>query len=99
VKLSATPGYRGCYEGRAARDSVHHQDAARPWLLGAFLEAWGRVRGSSYEIKQEARRRCLEPLLDHAERIGVGTCQRSPTATRRMRRATVCSRLGRSARR
>jgi predicted glycogen debranching enzyme len=66
------PGYCGRYEGGpAARDSAYHQGTVWPWLLGPFVDAWVRVRGSSDESRQEARRRFLEPLLDHAGRIGL----------------------------
>ncbi len=63
------PGYRGRYQGGVAeRDGAYHQGTAWPWLLGAFIEAWVRLRGPA----EEARRRFLAPLLEHLERAGLG---------------------------
>ncbi len=40
------PDYRGRYEGGPLeRDGAYHQGTAWPWLLGAFVDAWVRVRG------------------------------------------------------
>jgi hypothetical protein len=33
-----------------------------PWLMGPFVEAWLRVRGSTAEAKREADTRFLVPL-------------------------------------
>jgi predicted glycogen debranching enzyme len=56
-------GYRGRYEGDPrARDTAYHQGTAWPWLLGAFVEAWVRVRGQTNEAKAEAYRRFVAPL-------------------------------------
>jgi glycogen debranching enzyme len=33
-----------------------------PWLLGAFVEAWLRVRPGSPRVRAEARERFLAPL-------------------------------------
>jgi predicted glycogen debranching enzyme len=63
------PGYRGRYAGGVAeRDGAYHQGTAWPWLLGPFVEAWVGLGGSP----DEARRRFLDPLLDHLDRAGLG---------------------------
>jgi glycogen debranching enzyme len=43
-----------------------------PWLLGAFVEAWVRVRGNTPEAKEGARERFLAPLLAHMDAAGLG---------------------------
>jgi predicted glycogen debranching enzyme len=50
------PGYASHYMGGVhERDSVYHQGTVWPWLIGAFVEAWVRVRDNTNEAKQEAR--------------------------------------------
>jgi predicted glycogen debranching enzyme len=67
------PGYLGCYEGGVReRDGAYHQGTAWPWLLGPFVEAWLRVRGSTEEAKREARARFLEPLFRHLNEAVLG---------------------------
>jgi len=67
------PGYTARYEGGvAARDGAYHQGTVWPWLLGAFAEAWVRVRGSTVGVKRTARQRFLEPLLAHLHEAGLG---------------------------
>ncbi|HYD49976.1 MAG TPA: amylo-alpha-1,6-glucosidase [Terriglobales bacterium] len=67
------PGYVGHYQGSIAeRDSAYHQGTAWPWLLGAFVEAWLRVRGNTADARQEAARRFLAPLQSHLDRCGIG---------------------------
>ena len=53
------PHYLG---GPGERDSVYHQGTVWPWLAGAFIEAWVRVRGNTPEAKQEARERYFESI-------------------------------------
>jgi predicted glycogen debranching enzyme len=66
-------GYRPRYEGGVlSRDGAYHQGTVWPWLLGPFVEAWVRVRGGSAEVRAEARRRFLDPLLDHLRTAGLG---------------------------
>lgn len=66
-------GYAGRYEGSVReRDGAYHQGTVWPWLLGAFVEAWLRVRGGSKDAKQEARERFLRPLLRHLDEAGLG---------------------------
>ena len=67
------PGYRPHYEGGVVeRDGAYHQGTAWPWLLGPFVEAWVRVRGSTPEARREARRRFLDPLLQQCAQAGHG---------------------------
>lgn len=58
------PQYRGSYRGGVwSRDTAYHQGTVWPYLLGAFVEAWVRTRGSSREVRLEARHRFLEPFV------------------------------------
>ena len=67
------PGYSPRYEGDASsRDGVYHQGTVWPWLLGPFVDAWVRVHGNTAANRREARRRFLQPLLDHLETAGLG---------------------------
>jgi predicted glycogen debranching enzyme len=67
------PGYAGRYEGGVrARDGAYHQGTVWPWLLGAFVEAWVRVRGATPEAKRRARERFLVPLWRHLDDAGLG---------------------------
>jgi predicted glycogen debranching enzyme len=66
-------GYVGHYSGSVAhRDGSYHQGTVWPWLIGAFVEAWLRVRGNSPEAKAEAHVRFLPPLYRHLDRAGLG---------------------------
>jgi len=68
-----SPGYRPVYEGdMRSRDGAYHQGTVWPWLLGPFVEAWVRVRGNGAAVRQEARRRFLDPLFRHLNEAGVG---------------------------
>ena len=67
------PGYTPRYEGGVReRDGAYHQGTVWPWLMGAFVEAWLRVRGETAQARGEARARFLEPLLAHLDDAGVG---------------------------
>ncbi len=67
------PGYAPHYGGNAAeRDGAYHQGTVWPWLLGPFVEAWLRVRGSTVEARREARARFVAPLLEHLDAAGLG---------------------------
>jgi len=67
------PGYAGRYEGGVRqRDGAYHQGTVWPWLIGPFVEAWVRVRGSSNHAKREARDRFLAPMLGHLKEAGLG---------------------------
>lgn len=70
---SREPGYAAHYQGDSrARDSVYHQGTVWPWLIGAFVEAWVRVRGNTPEAKSEARSRFLSALDQHLSEAGLG---------------------------
>ncbi len=64
-----TPHYRG---GVRERDGAYHQGTVWPWLIGAFVEAWVRVRSGTPDAKREARERFLAPLLLHLDDAGLG---------------------------
>jgi glycogen debranching enzyme len=67
------PGYSPhCRGGVAERDRAYHQGTVWPWLLGAYVEAWVRVRGETAEAKRQARNRFLVPLLAHLDSAGLG---------------------------
>jgi predicted glycogen debranching enzyme len=67
------PGYTPRYEGGVrARDGAYHRGTVWPWLMGPFVEAWVRVRGNTPDAKCTARRRFLEPLLEHLDEAGLG---------------------------
>jgi predicted glycogen debranching enzyme len=67
------PGYIGHYRGDARqRDGAYHQGTVWPWLIGAFVEAWLRVRVDTTENRIEAASRFLGPLLRHYDESGAG---------------------------
>lgn len=58
------PHYRATYLGPPAeRDRAYHNGTVWPWLAGAFIEAWVRVRGDTPSARREARQRFLDPML------------------------------------
>ncbi|HWZ85009.1 MAG TPA: amylo-alpha-1,6-glucosidase [Thermoanaerobaculia bacterium] len=67
------PAYVGRYEGGPReRDGAYHQGTVWPYLAGAFVDAWVRVRGGTTEATAEARDRFLAPLLAHLDAAGLG---------------------------
>ena len=69
----AEPGYVGRYRGdMRQRDGAYHQGTVWPWLTGAFVEAWLRVRGDAEENRRAATARFLDPLLRHFESSAPG---------------------------
>ncbi len=67
------PDYRARYEGGVLeRDSAYHQGTTWPWLMGAFVEAWVRVRGNTGRVRAAAAERFLPPLLEHLNVAGLG---------------------------
>ena len=65
--------YHSRYEGGVVqRDGSYHQGTVWPWLIGPFVEAWLRVRGSSQSAVEEARSRFLPPLYEHLNEAGLG---------------------------
>ncbi len=66
------PGYTAHYSGGVReRDGAYHQGTAWPWLLGAFVEAWVRVRDNTAAAKAEAHTRFLQPLLLQLDQAGI----------------------------
>jgi glycogen debranching enzyme len=63
------PRYVG---GPAQRDGAYHQGTVWPWLIGPFVEAWVRVRGSTDAARREARQKFVDPLLKHLDHAGLG---------------------------
>jgi glycogen debranching enzyme len=43
-----------------------------PWLIGAFVEAWLTVNGSTAATRAQARARFLQPLFAHLNTAGLG---------------------------
>jgi predicted glycogen debranching enzyme len=67
------PAYVGHYGGGPdQRDAAYHQGPVWPWLMGAFVEGWLRVREMSPAAIDEARDRFVSPLLAHLEEAGLG---------------------------
>ncbi len=54
------------------RDTAYHQGTVWPWLLGPFVEAWLKSRGSTNTAKREAKQRFIAPLYAHLNRAGIG---------------------------
>ncbi len=66
------PRYHPHYAaGVVERDGAYHQGTVWPYLAGAFVEAWVRVRGGSEEAKRGARERFLAPLVAHLDEAGL----------------------------
>ncbi|ANM30044.1 hypothetical protein ABI59_11380 [Acidobacteria bacterium Mor1] len=61
--------YRG---GVIARDAAYHQGTVWPWLSGPYIEAWLRVHGDDPGARLDARRRFIDPLLEHLGQAGLG---------------------------
>jgi len=67
------PGYMGHYRGDVRhRDGAYHQGTVWPWLTGAFIEAWLRVRSDTAENRIEATTRFLVPMFRHFEGSAPG---------------------------
>ena len=67
------PGYVGQYRGaQAERDAEYHQGTVWPWLIGPFVDAWVRVRGSTPEVRRMAYERFIEPLQTHLAESSSG---------------------------
>jgi predicted glycogen debranching enzyme len=67
------PAYVPRYQGGVwDRDTSYHQGTVWPWLMGPFVEAWVRSRGSTSEARGEARRRFIAPLREHLAQAGIG---------------------------
>jgi predicted glycogen debranching enzyme len=69
----ADPAYRRRYEGGVwERDHAYHQGTVWPWLMGAFVDAWLRVRDEAPAAVLEAEQRFLAPLARALEDAGLG---------------------------
>ncbi len=67
------PDYHPRYVGGPLeRDGAYHQGTVWPYLQGAFVDAWVRVRGGGADVVRQARERFLAPLLAHLDEAGVG---------------------------
>jgi predicted glycogen debranching enzyme len=82
------PGYAPHYQGGSReRDAIYHQGTVWPWLIGPFVEAWVRVRGSTSKAKAEARAKFLPPIYQHLNEAGLGhiseICDAEPPHTPR----------------
>src|SRR6266566_1035750 len=78
------PHYQG---GPRERDAIYHQGTVWPWLIGPFVEAWVRVRGSTSHAKAEAHAKFLAPIHEHLNEAGLGhiseICDAEPPHTPR----------------
>jgi hypothetical protein len=60
--VPSDPAYVGRYAGdSAARDSAYHEGTVWPRLMGAFVDAWVRVRGNTRDARRHGRKCFLEP--------------------------------------
>ncbi len=67
------PRYRGRYAGGPLeRDGAYHQGTVWPYLAGAFVDAWVRVRGGTEGARVEARAKFLPPFRAHLDEAGLG---------------------------
>ena len=65
------PSYKGKYFGdQAHRDEAYHQGTAWPWLLGAFAEAYLKLRGNAGKPFIESLYNGFEEVMSEA---GIGT--------------------------
>jgi len=67
------PDYVGVYQGGVwERDSSYHQGTGWYWLVGPFVEAWAKARDPELgvKVKDEARKKFVEPLLVKSEENG-----------------------------
>jgi predicted glycogen debranching enzyme len=68
-----SPEYAPSYGGSPEqRDAAYHQGTVWPWLMGAFVDAWLRVRDRTDEARADARDRFLAPLMHHLDEAGIG---------------------------
>ncbi len=67
------PNYAPHYQGAVReRDGSYHQGTVWPWLTGAFIEAWIRVRGNTDEVRRVAREQFLPAFERHLDTAGIG---------------------------
>jgi glycogen debranching enzyme len=66
------PDYAPHYEGGpSTRDAAYHQGTVWPWLTGAFVDAWVRIRGDTPEARAQARALFLDPQLVRLDLPGL----------------------------
>lgn len=66
------PRYAAHYTGNGVqRDSVYHQGAVWPWLMGPFITAFVKVNGGTDTARQRALE-LLKPLKAHLSEAGLG---------------------------
>ncbi len=66
------PNYRPRYEGGPyERDSAYHQGTVWPWLLGAYITAFLKIKGNSAETRAKARE-FLKPIEEHFREGALG---------------------------
>jgi glycogen debranching enzyme len=65
-----------CTGSPSRRDRAYHNGPAWPWLMGAFVDGWIRVRTGAGQraqtLRVEARRKLLSGLARHLDEAGVG---------------------------
>ncbi len=67
------PKYVGTMAGSVKdRDGAYHNGTVWPWLSGAFIESWVRVRGGTPAVRREARERFLGVLQGQLAVAGLG---------------------------
>jgi predicted glycogen debranching enzyme len=67
------PHYAGRYQGDVwHRDSAYHQGTVWEWLIGPYVDAVLRVRGTDAATKQAIRAH-LTALVEHLSEAGLGT--------------------------
>ncbi len=65
--------YHGRFHGDPkTRDTAYHQGTVWPWLMGAFVEAWLRVRGETSLHRRLAMMQFVQPFEAHLSAYGLG---------------------------
>jgi glycogen debranching enzyme len=65
--------YHGYFHGDPkTRDAAYHQGTVWPWLMGAFVEAWLRVRGETSLHRRLALMQFVQPFEAHLQSYGLG---------------------------
>jgi len=69
---SDDPDYRPVYKGGPVeRDSAYHQGTIWPWLIGAYVDAYRRVRPKTAKTDREVEA-ILAPMYGHLSEAGLG---------------------------
>jgi len=61
---SEDPEYKGTYIGNYNKDLAYHNGTVWPWLLGAFIKAFVKVRKYDLESREFAYMNFIKPMLD-----------------------------------